>query len=83
MFFIGVCILIRNILQLLNRNHLAIPTIIMYGLSMGAISTVMFQRMYMMLTFFVLYYLYLNIKLVKNDYEMDKKFKLSIIFVYI
>ena len=38
---------------------------------MGAISTVMFQRMYMMMTFFVLMYTYISLKICR--YGMCKK----------
>lgn len=65
----------------INKEHLAIPVILLYGLSMGAISTVMFQRMYMMLTYFILEFLSINLDIIKNEYEIDKKtwIKLGII----
>lgn len=72
-FFIASLFIIKKIMNLLNREHLANLTILLYGLSMGAISTVIFQRMYMMLTFFILLYLYINLKIIKNDFEIDKK----------
>lgn len=40
---------------------------------MGAITTVMFQRMYMGLTLFSLLYVLINLKIIKNDFEIDKK----------
>ena len=55
-FFIGICIILRKILKLYNKEKLSIPTIILYGASIGAISTVIFQRMYAMLAFFCVYY---------------------------
>lgn len=40
---------------------------------MGAVSTVILLRMYSVLTFFSLLYLYINLKIVKNNFEIDKK----------
>ncbi|MCX8074858.1 MAG: hypothetical protein N2749_04645 [Clostridia bacterium] len=77
-FFIASCFVIKKIMEKLEMQHLLILVIIAYGFSMGAISTVLFQRMYMMLTFFVLYFLYLNICIRKNDYKIDKKTKIKL-----
>lgn len=82
-FFIGCCFIIRKILALFNKEHLSLGVILLYGLSMGGISIVLFQRMYMMLTFFVLTYLYLTLKIVKNQYQMDKKIKKLLILTTI
>jgi len=71
--FIFSCIIINKILELLDKKHLCIPSILLYGLSMGTISMVIFQRMYMLLTLFILLYFYLTLKLYKNDFIMDKK----------
>lgn len=82
-FFIGTCILLRKILKLYNKEKLSIPTIILYGASIGAISTVVFQRMYAMLAFFCVYYLYINLKIIKNEFIIDKKLKRELIIVTI
>ena len=80
-FFINIIlfllsiIIIKKILELLNKETLFMPIIILWGLSIGGISTVIFQRMYMMLTFFIIYYTYINIYIVKNDFHMDKNTK--------
>ena len=66
-FFLGTCLLLRKILIKLNRKHLAISGLILYGASIGAISSVMFQRMYMMLTFFTVWFLYTNLKIYYNN----------------
>ena len=71
--FILSCITIVKILKLLNKENLTIATLILYGLSMGTISMVIYQRMYMWLTAFVLLYFYYSIKLYKNNFEFDKK----------
>lgn len=76
--FILSCLVIINILKLLNREHLAIPLLIFYGLSMGTISMVIFQRMYMLLTFFILLYFYLSLKIYKNDFNITKKMKIEL-----
>lgn len=72
-FFIGTLFMIKKIMNELNRKHLSNLTVVLYGLSMGAISTVIYQRMYMMLTFFILLYLYINLKIIRNKFEIDKK----------
>ena len=63
LFFYGTIFILRKIFVLLNRKNLSIPNLCLYGASIGAISTVMFQRMYMMLTFFTIWFLYINLKI--------------------
>ncbi len=75
LFYIASCFVIRKIFKLLNKDDLSAITILLYGLSMGAISMVIFQRMYIMLGFFVLLYLYFNLKILKNSFEIDKSTK--------
>ncbi len=84
-FFIGTLIIIKKILEKLKHKELTIPTMILYGASMGAISTVMFQRMYMMVTFFSTLYLYFIIKFIKDDYKIKNKilFILTILFGFL
>lgn len=73
-FFVGTLWIIKKIMEKLYIKKMAIPTMILYGASMGCISTVMFQRMYMMLTFFSVLYLYLTIKFVQEDFKIEKKY---------
>ena len=73
-FFIGVLLIIKKIVESLNHKELVIPTMILYGASIGCISTVMFQRMYMMVTFFSILYLYFIIKFIKDDFKVKDKF---------
>ena len=73
-FFIGVLLIIKKIVEALNHKELVIPSRILYGASIGCISTVMFQRMYMMVTFFSILYLYFIIKFIKNDFKIKDKF---------
>ena len=80
-FFVLSCIVIYNIFKILNKNYLSILTLLFYGLSMGALSTVLYQRMYMLLTFFVLYYLYVNLKIYKSGYKLTKRLKIELFFV--
>ena len=82
-FFIGICIVIRKIFKLYDKEELAIPAILLYGLSMGAISTVILLRMYSMLTFFCLLYLYITLKIVKNNFEIDKKLSKQLVITTI
>lgn len=74
-FFIATLVFLRKIMKFLNKENLAIPLLILYGFSVGAISTVMFQRMYMMLTFFTVCFLYINLKIYYNNFKLDKKLK--------
>lgn len=71
--FIFSCIVLSKTLTILAKNHLCIPLIIFYGLSMGTISMVIFQRMYMLLTLFILLYFYYSLKIYKNEFKMSKK----------
>jgi len=75
-FFIGTLLGIYKIMILEKKKKWAYPSIILYGLSMGAISTVMFQRMYMMLTCFSTFYLYFVLKYIHQNYEINKKDKI-------
>ena len=56
--FILSCFVLQKILKILNKENLTFGVLILYGLSMGTISMVIFQRMYMLLTFFILLYFY-------------------------
>lgn len=73
--FILSCFIIKKILDILNKENLTIATLIFYGLSMGTISMIIYQRMYMILTFFILLYFYFSIKLYKSDFNLTKKIK--------
>ncbi len=73
-FFVGTLLVIKKIMESLNHKELVIPTMILYGASMGCISSVMFQRMYMMVTFFSILYLYFIIKFIKDDFKIKDKF---------
>lgn len=72
--FILSLIVLEKILKLLGKDNLIFPTLIFYGLSMGTISMVIFQRMYMLLTFFILLYFYYSLKIYTSDFKLlDKK----------
>lgn len=81
--FIFSCIVLKKTLKILNKENLVIPALILYGLSMGTISMVIFQRMYMLLTLFIMSYFYLSLQLYKNNFEFNIKMsvKLGIITV--
>lgn len=70
--FILSYFVIKKILNIMDKEHITIPALILYGLCMGTISMVIFQRMYMWLTLFILLYFYYNIKIYKNNFEMSK-----------
>ena len=71
----------RKIFILLDKKHLSVPNLILYGASIGAISTVMFQRMYMMLTFFTVWILYINLKIYYNNFELTPKLSRQLVLV--
>lgn len=71
--FVLSCFVIEKTLKLLGKENLIFGTLIFYGLSMGTISMVIFQRMYMLLTFFILLYFYYSLKIYKSDFNLSKK----------
>lgn len=74
-FFIGTCYFIRKILVLIDRRDISLIAVALYAFSMGAISTVMFQRMYVMLSFFTVVYLYLHLLIKNNNYDTTPKIR--------
>lgn len=76
--FVASCFVIKKILELLAKEAIIIPTIIFYGLSMGTISMVLYQRMYMLLTFFILLYFFSSLQIYFNKFEIDKKTKIKL-----
>lgn len=72
-FFLGTLYFLDKICKRLGKKKISAPTILLYGLSMGAISTVSFHRMYMMLTFFSIWYFYLTVDFIKNNSIIKKK----------
>lgn len=81
--FILSCFVIKKILNVLNKEDLTIGTLIFYGLSMGTISMVIYQRMYMVLTLFILLYFYYSIKIYKDEFSLktEQKVKLGLVTV--
>ncbi len=80
-FFILTCIYLKKILKIFNKEKLSIPVILLYGLSIGSISTIIFLRMYQMLIFFIIYSLYIHFKIVESDFNIDKKLRNKLILV--
>lgn len=80
-FMIASLVTIKKIFEAIDKKHLIIPGLILYGCSMGAISTVILQRMYAMLTFFSLEFILINIKIAKNDFQIDKKTWIELGFI--
>ena len=74
------CVVIRKILKVLDKDNLIIPTLIFYGLSMGTMSMVIFQRMYMLLTFFIILYFYYSIRIYLNNFELSKELLIKLGF---
>ena len=75
LFFVLSFVVIKKIFEMFNKKWLGLIALVLYGLSMGAASTVIFLRMYMMITFFGIAYLYVNLKILKNNLEITKKEK--------
>ncbi|CZT57138.1 hypothetical protein BN3661_01821 [Eubacteriaceae bacterium CHKCI005] len=71
--FLGSCFVITRILKLLGKSNLTAAVLILYGLSMGTISMVLYQRMYMTLTLFILLYFYHSIGLYQSGFAWNKK----------
>ena len=71
--FIISCFIIYKILNLIKKPNLILGTLLLYGLSMGTISLIIFQRMYMVLTMFILAYYYLSLKIYNNKYDIKTK----------
>ncbi len=79
-FMILTCYTIRKIFILFDKKYLGLLAILSYGLSMGAASTAIFLRMYAMITFFGLMYLYLNLRILKHNLEITKRDKWKLFF---
>lgn len=77
-FYILTCIYIYKIFKLYKKEKAGIIAVILYGLSIGAISTVMLQRMYMMMIFFVLLYTYICLKISRKGMQKREITELSI-----
>lgn len=80
-FFILTCYEIYKILKMYGKEKLSILALLLYGLSMGAISTVMFQRMYMMLTFFTIAYIHISLKICRVGMRKKEIKQISIITI--
>lgn len=79
LFFILTAYVIRKLVIEIKKKEIAIPTLLLYGLSIAGISTVIFLRMYMMLAFFTILYLYLNIRIINRDYHISKKIAVGLV----
>ena len=71
-FFGLINLMLVKIAKELKKENLIIPTLLFYDFSLALINTVTFQRMYTMLTFFGLAYLYYNLKLKNQDFQFKK-----------
>lgn len=67
-------VLVYMIMKSLGRTHgEALLAVAVYGVSNGAISTVVYLRMYAMLTAFVLALLYQHIRLSQKSYQLSRR----------
>ena len=74
------CFVIRRILKILGKDNLTIGVLIFYGLSMGTMSMVIFQRMYMLLTFFIILYFYYTLRIYLNDFKLSNELTIKLGF---
>ena len=82
-FLLATCILLKKVLTLFGREKLIVPATLLYGLCMGTISMTVFLRMYAMLTFFIMLYFYINLKISKKDFVINKGLTASLIITTI
>ena len=82
-FFMLTFILIAKIAGLLTQGNqkVILSSCLMYGFSPAVLSGVTFIRMYMMLTFFCLLFLYVHCLAIKNDKKTFLGFYLPVILI--
>ena len=82
-FFVGSQILVVAILFNITKKSLwAFLVVLFYGFSLGAFSSVLSIRMYMMLTFFVLLSIFINIKIIEKQCKIKWTILLSVVHVF-
>lgn len=77
-FFLMMEWVVVKICVLLKRPRAIIPALILLGFSILGINMVTFQRMYAMMTFFVVLTLYYNLKIWRQHFEMRKGDKIGL-----
>ena len=69
-----VCIFVYGTIKRLGGGHYTgLLTVFLYGMSVGAVSTVIYIRMYAMLTAMVMALLYQHMRLRDTNYQLDGK----------
>lgn len=71
--FAASCFVLKRILELIGKEKLTAAALLFYGLSAGTVSMVLYQRMYMLLTLFVMLYFCYSVKLCKTGFELTPK----------
>lgn len=61
------CLVLVALLRRLGLERFTVAALLLYGLSMGTLSMVLYQRMYMLLTLFVLLYFFACVKLYQDQ----------------
>lgn len=78
-FFIGVQFLLYLIVcNITKRREYGLCAIVFYGFSIGAVSTALCFRMYMMLTFFILASVYFNVKII----DVERRVVLFVLLMF-
>ncbi len=78
LFFFLIQFIIIKILTLIEKKEIIIPVLILLNFSTYTINMVLFERMYTVLTFFGLVYLYFNLKLRKEEFQITKEIALGL-----
>lgn len=82
-FAISMLLLFALAKHIFKNEWLALVPVIAYGFSAGAISNVVFLRMYVLLTVWVLALMDLHVKWILNDRMQKKDFLLLVLVVYL
>lgn len=77
-FFVLTLWTVVKICVLLKRPKAILPALIMLSFSILGINMVTFQRMYAMMTFFVVLTLYYNLRIYRQDFVMKKADKVGL-----
>lgn len=65
------CLVLLSILRRMGLERFRVPALLLYGLCMGTMSMVLLQRMYMLLTLFVLLYVDVCVELYRSGFTWN------------
>ncbi|MBE5875763.1 MAG: glycosyltransferase family 39 protein [Lachnospiraceae bacterium] len=76
-------LLYRMVRQYISKSWVAYATVLVYGLSMGFQSNMVFFRMYGVITLLTMALCYFHLYLQKNNWELKRKQKLTLIILVV